>query len=245
MSGHIGRGWNPTAGFDTGNLPPSTSFNGYPNHPGAIPAYGQPHGFGFLGATMTNAYPFMSAGFSPVPGPPGSLGPIYTMPANGYQTPLPVIPGQPGGPRLPTAHPVVSDECPALNLQNSTGGMGCEPGYNYYFPAEHTKIHVIKSREPPWRPNSGWNFQFMAYHVPVQTTLSDLMKGFGANNPSPKNNRITQVIQGGNGRFYKDVTFCAKDKADMKLTLKEVGWDTSRTGRPGEKPVVWLWVTKD
>ncbi|KAK6855483.1 hypothetical protein PG995_007634 [Apiospora arundinis] len=35
----------------------------------------------------------------------------------------------------------------AANILNSTGGKGYQQGCNY-FPAQHTKIHVIKSREP-------------------------------------------------------------------------------------------------
>ncbi|KAK6855493.1 hypothetical protein PG995_007644 [Apiospora arundinis] len=38
------------------------------------------------------------------------------------------------------------------NFQNPTGGVGCEPGYNY-FPAQHTKIHVTnrETRAAPGR----------------------------------------------------------------------------------------------
>lgn len=241
MAANIGRGWNPATGWDNGGLPPGSSMGGYPSMPVPGSAYGSaPY-------PMNNPYTYPGALYpSPyMSGPPGSVGPVYTMPANGYQNPVPVIPGQPGGPRYPGPHPVVNFECPAINLQNSTGGMGCEPGYNYYFPAEHTKVHVIKSRDPPWRLPPGMNLQFAAYHVPVQTTLGDLMKGFGATNSSAKKNKITEVVEGGNSRWYKGVTFSGDSKDDMKKTLKDLGWDSSRTGRQGEKPVVWLWVTKD
>ncbi|KAK9769480.1 hypothetical protein SCAR479_13841 [Seiridium cardinale] len=234
MSTAIGRGWNPTSGYDAGGLPPGTSFAGmgFPAMPDS--------GYGY-GVCM----PFAAVAPTWVPGPPGSVGPVYTMNANGYQIPVPVVPGQPGGPRYPTAHPVVSSECPALNLQNSTGGMGCEPGYNYYFPAEHTKIHVLKSRDPPWRLAHATDLTFAAYHVPVQITLGDLMKGFGATNPTAKKNKITEITQGGSGQWYKGVTFSADDEDSMMMCLKDLGWDSSRTGRQGEKSVVWLWVTKD
>lgn len=237
MSTNIGRGWNPTAGWDSGSLPIGTGPVASHCYP---PGYVAPNiPWDPYGWTMA-AY-----GWNPVVGPPSSLGPVYTMPANGHQHPVPVFPGQPGGPRLPTAHPVVSNEAPALNMQNSTGGMGCEPGYNYYFPAEHTKIHVIRSRVPPWRLDPGSNVTFRAFHVPVNTRLDELMKGLGADNASAKKNRITEIVQGGNGRWYKGATFGGDDKDDMKREIKDVGWDVSRTGRSGEKPVVWIWVTKD
>ncbi|KAK6855486.1 hypothetical protein PG995_007637 [Apiospora arundinis] len=48
--------------------------------------------------------------------------------------------------RLPRAGPVLPS--PALDRdQNSTGDVGCEPGYNRS-PAQHTKIGDIKSRGP-------------------------------------------------------------------------------------------------
>lgn len=232
-----GRGWNPATGWDNGGLPPGSSMGGSPNIQTHSSAYGSAPN------PMSNPYTYPNPSY--MPGPPSSVGVVYTTPANGFQHPVPVIPGQPGGPRYPGPHPVVNPECPAINLQNSTGGMGCEPGYNYYFPAEHTKVHVIKSRDPPWRLPGGVNLQFAAYHVPVQTTLGDLMKGFGATNSTAKKNKITEVVEGGSSRWYKGVTFSAHEKDDMKKTLKDLGWDANRTGRMREKPVVWLWVTKD
>lgn len=220
----IARGWNPARGWDTGDLPAGTGFAG-----GAAPYAGLAY------SAMPASSPYTAAAYMPQP--------VYTMPANAYQAPVNVFPGQ--GYRYPTAHPAVNPECPGLNLQNSSGGAGCEPGYNYLFPAEHTKIHVIKSREAPWRLPPGMTLQFGAYHVPVLTTLGDLMKGFGATNASAKKNKITEVCQGGGGKWYKGVTFSADEKDDMKKSLKSLGWDKSRTGRQGEKPVIWLWVTKD
>jgi hypothetical protein len=37
--------------------------------------------------------------------------------------------------------------------------------------------------------------------------------------------------------------FSGEQKDDIEKTLKDVGWDKTRSGR--EKPVVWLWITKD
>ncbi|ORY68213.1 uncharacterized protein BCR38DRAFT_471830 [Pseudomassariella vexata] len=254
MSGFAG-GWNPASGWDAGGPPPVAGAGQAVN--GGVYGYGGGYGYPMptfgtgaidygtynLAGMMpgTNMMPQQSYG---VPGPPNGQGPVYTMNANGYSPAMPVFPGQP---RNLQPHPVVNPDVPALNLQNSTGGAGCEPGYNYYFPAEHTKLHVLKSREPPWRLPPSMSLAFCAYHVPVNTTLGDLMKGFGATNPTPRKNRITEVVQGGNGKWYKGITFCADDKDNMKNTLKELGWDRSRTGRTGvgEKPVVWLWVTKD
>ncbi|KAH6653337.1 hypothetical protein BKA67DRAFT_593294 [Truncatella angustata] len=246
MSAAIGRGWNPASGWDSGDLPPGLSpagVGGYVGIPGAPVATGPVSTMPFAG--MNGPYGYQASSFPYSPGPPAAVGPVYTWPANGFQHPLPVFPNQPGGPRYPSPHPVVSSDAPALNFQNSTGGMGCEPGYNYYFPSEHTKIHVIKSRDPPWRLPAGMSMNFEAYHVPVIVTLECLMNGFGATNPVAKKNKITEVCEGGNNRWYKGMTWSADDEDEMKKTLKELGWDNSRSGRPHEKPVIWIWVTKD
>ncbi|KAK1767391.1 hypothetical protein QBC33DRAFT_538201 [Phialemonium atrogriseum] len=131
-------------------------------------------------------------------------------------------------------------------MTNSTGGVGCEPGYNYFFPAEHTKLHVLRSPDsPPWQLPAHTSIPFYAVHAPVSTTLAELLEGLGATNRVPKKNRVAEVVQGGNGKWYKGVSFGEDSAKDMKRTLKEVGWDKSRTGLPGQKPVVYLYVTSD
>ncbi|KAI0409216.1 hypothetical protein F4802DRAFT_545869 [Xylaria palmicola] len=144
--------------------------------------------------------------------------------------------------RMPQPHPHVSFDCPGVNMVNSTGGAGCEPGYNYIFHDEHTKIHVFKTTEPPWRAPS-MNYSFAKFQVPTNTKIGELMLRFGAVNQNPQLNRITEVIEGGSGRWYRGMVFQGDQGADMNKTLKECGWDHSRSGR--EKAVVWLWITKD
>ncbi|KAK8875309.1 hypothetical protein PGQ11_005823 [Apiospora arundinis] len=235
-------GWNPRAGWDSGNGNHGSRGNsgGAPVPSNGIPILNNgislPHGYNPVNAVPMYGYPQVT-----MPGQPFAQGPIYSMPANGYQHPVPVFQEQ--GPSFPHPHPVVALESAAANFQNSTGGVGCEPGYNYYFPAQHTKIHVIKSRDPPWRLAAGMSMHFGAYHVPCNTTLGDIMKGFGATNADAKKNRITEVNPGGNGGWYKGVTWTGDDRDKMALTLKDVGWDPKRSGRAGEKPVVWIWVT--
>ncbi|KXJ90030.1 hypothetical protein Micbo1qcDRAFT_227070 [Microdochium bolleyi] len=230
-----GQGWNPRWGWDAASN--SSSPFGVGGGGGGMP-YGYPPPVYYGTASGIPSIPPMHPG-----GPGGGQGPTYVFGSN--QPPLPVFPSQPGGARLPNPHPVVSHETPALNMTNSTGGVGCEPGYNYYFPALHTKIHVIKSQSPPWRLPAGMSLHFGAYHVPTSTTVAELLKGFGATNSAAKKNRVTEVVQGGNGKWYKGLTIAGDDKDDLKKGLKELGWDHTRTGRQGEKPVVWLWITRD
>ena len=128
---------------------------------------------------------------------------------------------------------------------NSTGGVGCEPGYNYFFPKDHAKIHILKSATPPWQCAPYAQVQFNAVHVPCNVTLGELLKGFGCNNPSPKRNVVYEVVSGGGGRWYKGICFSGDMKDAMKKTIAEVGWDETRTGQPGGKPVVCLYFTKD
>ncbi|KAI0887074.1 uncharacterized protein GGS22DRAFT_159330 [Annulohypoxylon maeteangense] len=225
----FGEGWNPQFGVDPNANPRrlvGPTFAGASNNAGYF----------------MNRGPFAQPASGTIPGP-NNQGPVYVIPQNGYNHPVPMFPGQEN--RLPNPHPVVNMDAPSLNLTNSTGGVGCEPGYNYFFPPEHTKLHVIKSSTAPWRLPEGMSMHFGAYHVPVNTTLAELLVGFGAVNPCPKKNRITEVIQGGNGKWYRGVTFSGDKETTMSQTLRDMGWDRTRTGRPGEKPVIWLWITKD
>ncbi|KAI1647489.1 uncharacterized protein F4817DRAFT_358578 [Daldinia loculata] len=229
----FGNGWHPQFGPDqTANANANPSFGNVV--PGVV--YTGSSGYSYLPNQGISGLPG-----GVVPGP-NNQAPVYVIPQNGYNHPVPVFPSQ--GPRLPNPHPVVNLDAPALNLNNSTGGVGCEPGYNYFFPPEHTKLHVVKSSTAPWRLPEGMSMNFGAYHVPVNTTLAELLVGFGALNPCPKKNKVTEVIQGGNGKWYRGVTFSG-DSESMTKTLRDLGWDRSRTGRTGEKPVIWLWITKD
>lgn len=198
-------------------------------------------------------------GFQPQPfsgfGGPGSQQPWFSPVATSSQTsPFPMWNApqatqgfftQGGGTHGPTSQPIINPALPAANMTNSTGGVGCEPGYNYFFPAEHVKIHVFRTGStPPWQLPANFSAPFYAVHVPVNTTIGDLLKGFGATNPNPQKNKVVELHQGGNGRWYKGMSFRGdKDKA-MEKTLSSVGWDSTRTGLPGGKPVVYLYVTK-
>ncbi|KLU90903.1 hypothetical protein MAPG_09428 [Magnaporthiopsis poae ATCC 64411] len=149
-----------------------------------------------------------------------------------------------GRPQYP--YPVISADSPSANLTNSTGGVGCEPGYGYFFPPEHTKIHFLKTGPtPPWQLPPGTHIEFTATHVPCNITIGELLKGFGANNPNPQLNVVTEVICTGNGNWYKGMSFVSEVPGDMAKTLKSVGWDSTRNGLPGGSPVVYLYITKD
>ncbi|RYP33322.1 hypothetical protein DL767_004817 [Monosporascus sp. MG133] len=206
------------------------------------PSFGWDH-------SRANAPPQMSApngaylGLFGVQPPFPMQGPSFVIPQNGFMHPLPVFPGQAA--RFPNPRPAIDPEYPATYMSNSTGGIGCEPGYNLFHPPEYTKVHIIKSRTAPWQNPPGMALSFGAFHIPTSVALGDILKGFGANNGNPKKNRITEVTQGHNGRWYKGVTISGDDRDQVSKTLKQMGWDRSRTGRAGEKPVVWLWITKD
>ena len=184
-------------------------------------------------ATYPTSYP-LPAG-SPLP-----PGPIYAHQPNGAhaayaRTPQPTAPQQP-----PTL--------PATQLRNTAGGTGCEPGYNYFFPPSHTKIHVFKSSTPPWRlgsRSSTAHIPFHAVHVPTGTTLAEILRGFGCDNPNPKKNRCYEIVQGGGGRWYKGMSFGGDDRDVGRKTIREIGWDETRNGQPGGKPVVCIYLTKD
>jgi hypothetical protein len=224
-------GFNPRWGRDDGIQPPHGG--GYVPQPGVYGAAPAAQGYGYMPQPQAPGYYY----------PPGATGmPAQSPAASGYT----YISGMGGGTRHPQPYPIVNPDLPAANMTNSTGGVGCEPGYNYFFPLETTKVHVIKSGStPPWELPRHFSVPFHACHVPVTTTVGDLLKGMGATNPVAKKNKVWEVVQGGNGKWYKGIGYCADDGPAMEKTLKEIGWDGSRTGNPGGKPVVYLYITKD
>lgn len=195
---------------------------------------------------IENAHALLGMYGSQQPPPPYPQGyaqgmPMQTMPQNGISHPVPFTPGQ--GARYPNPAPLHDPNCPAATMINSTGGVGCEPGYNMFFAPEYTKIHILKSDTAPWNIPPGMEMRFGAFQVPCNTLLVDIFKGFGAINPKARKNRITEVLSGHSGKWYKGMTVTGEDKEMMEKTIKEIGWDGSRTGRAYEKPVVYLWIT--
>ncbi|KAI3318095.1 hypothetical protein HD806DRAFT_549431 [Xylariaceae sp. AK1471] len=227
MAGSLpGRGgWSARFGWDSegGPLPDSQAYG--TAAPAGMP-YGGVGAGGFAPPVNQVAY-----------GQPQA--PVYQYPPYGYYGANDYNRDQ----RPPQPHPRVSSDVPGMNMVNSMGGAGCEPGYNYIFHHEHTKIHVFRSSTPPWRAPAHMNFSFAKFHVPTNTTLAELMVRFGATNPCAKKNKVAEVIEGGNGKWYRGNIFSGDEKDAVQQTLKEIGWDRSRTGRG--KPVVWLWITKD
>ncbi|KAM3549016.1 hypothetical protein MY1884_008929 [Beauveria asiatica] len=255
-------GWNPVTGRDNHGGRPNFA----PQGGGPMPAQGQayiPHvggpGFNFgmpppfAGCPGMGAYggymaaPPPGAGFFP---PAGTMPPPPTqIPSAGFYAPQ-SFSHQPNGtgnilPRQPQPYPHIDPTMPAAQMTNSSGGVGCEPGYNYFFPAEHTKAHIFKTSTPPWQLPPTAQIPFKATHIPCTTTMAELLKGFGCTNPVAKKNKCFEVIGGGSGKWYKGLAICGDDKDMMKKTIKEVGWDMTRTGNPHEKPIVCLWFCKD
>ncbi|KFA69766.1 hypothetical protein S40285_06009 [Stachybotrys chlorohalonatus IBT 40285] len=248
-------GWNPVTGRDSTGSRPVAAPYGTPL-PGVgqayIPHFGGPansfglspafppwqnitYGSTFIGAAPPNPYahpsfqaPMVQTGAYTVP-------PGYAYQPNGAGNMLP---------RQTQPYPSIDPATPAAQMTNSTGGTGCEPGYNYFFPPEHTKIHVFRSTTAPWQLPAHSQITFAAYQVSSDMTLEKLLKGSGCNNPSPKKNFCYEIHNAGNGKWSKGMVVNGADKDKMKKTLREVGWDSTRTGRPGEPPVVCLWFVK-
>ncbi|KAH7322702.1 hypothetical protein B0I35DRAFT_407152 [Stachybotrys elegans] len=232
-------GWNPLIGRDGSNGP---GFQGAATL-GPNQAY-IPHGAG----------PGYSFGWQPYHHPWANVtyGTTYigaTGPPTGYPAPQ-EFSYQPNGAgnvfaRGPQGYPGIDPTMPAAQMGNSSGGTGCEPGYNYFFPADHTKVHVFRSDIAPWRMPAHAQVSFSAVHIPCSTTLAELLKGFGCTNPVPKKNRCYEIMSGGGGRWYKGLEVSGADKDMMRRAIRDLGWDQTRSGRPGEKPVVCLWFVKN
>lgn len=239
-------GWNPMSGRDSRGTRP----NGAPIGGAPIPTQGQPYipyvgGPGYNFGVVPNPYNFVYAAGA------AYAQPAYVVPQGpvaGFQTPL-AYANQPNGNgnilgRSAQPHPHIDTQMPAAQMTNSTGGVGCEPGYNYFFPAQHTKVHVFKSEVPPWQLDANAQIPFIASHVPTSTKLGDLLKGFGCTNPNPKKNKCFEIYSGGNGKWYKGYSFNGDEDKEIEKTMDEVGWTPDRTGSEDGKPVVCLWFCK-
>jgi hypothetical protein len=212
-----GRGYNTFHGFDIGPPPP-----GFPP--------GQPTGMPF------------SAFFPPQAS--------FALPQPTFAQPMPaaLFPQGWGGLPNPATAPLRNGGFPGIHLRNHTGGVGLPPGYDYAFPREHTKIHVFKTGPtPPWQQTL-WSWDgtnHVKLLVPCTTTVKELMQNLGCTNSDANKNKLHEIQEAGNGRWVKGITISGSDKDRVKKQIAEFGWDKSRTGAPGERPVVWLWCTKD
>lgn len=228
-----------------------------PNPPTSRQPWGAGWGYGF---GFGSGYPAQPAGYYPAlyqqqqyyyntygrPNfMPGQGGYMMTGPGGGYTTNSANPTQFANTGQAPAGNPVINTSIPAVNMTNSTGGVGCEPGYNYFFPPEHTKVHVLQTgAEAPWQMPANFTMPFHACHVPVNTTIGQLLKGFGACNPDAEMNKVFECHPGGNGRWYKGLMFRGDNVDDMAKTMKDVGWDQKRNGLPGGRPVVSLYIVK-
>jgi hypothetical protein len=138
--------------------------------------------------------------------------------------------------------PIPDHGFPGINFKNIHGGLDMEDGYNYIFPSEHCKIHVIVSRRPPWE-NASCPWEKKCFNVPTGITVKELMQGFGCTNPDPAKNCLTEVSQGADGTWYKGITVKGSEEKQMKKRIEEIGWNAKRNGQ--DQDFVWLYFTKD
>lgn len=181
-------------------------------------------------------------GIAPVPGYPGlpmmSGGLVPGMGIAGLSGP-----GPSGASWQQIGHSVNNGDTPGINFKNPTGGIGLEPGYNYIFPDEHCKVHVLKTRVPPWQLEGSEQIEFQAHMVPTCVTLQTLLDQFGCNNKDKGKNTCYEVSQGGGGKWYKGLTVKGDKDELMKKRVGDMGWGGKRNGE--DQDVVWLYFTKD
>jgi hypothetical protein len=253
-------GWNPLTGHDPTGARPAGSPYGYtvrtPNQP-FIPRSGGPGQTFGIPTSLLSPYMTYTTNPATVPPPPHIQQQMYSYPpvthglvAPGVYAPQWSYTYQPNGagnflPRQAHQTPAIDPTVPALNFTNSSGGVGCEPGYNYWFSPANTKLHFFQTTTAPWHLPETAQIPFKALHVPVTVTFAELFRGTGCTNPTPKKNRVYEVISAGGGRWYKGLEVTGADKDMLKKPIRDVGWDETRTGLPNEKPAVCLWLCKD
>lgn len=71
------------------------------------------------------------------------------------------------------------------------------------------------------------------------------MQNLGCINGDAKKNKMYELVEVGSGKWSKGLSFSGDEKDKVKQVISEYGWDGTRTGNAGERPVVWLYCTKD
>lgn len=234
LSPMAGRGFNTFHGIDTGPPPPNIQQ--------------QPYQYG-MGYAQQPLYP----GTAMMPPTGSAYNQPYQMYPTGpfssfqqyYQSSNFVYPA-------PGAHPAwpqpQNSDFPGTSFRNPSGGVGLPPGYDYLFSAEHTVLHCFKptTQTPPWQTNYNPydHSKFCKMFAPTNMTVGELIGKLGLNNKDAKKNIIHEVIEKGNGAWAKGLSINGSDKDRCKKKLADFGWDGKRTGIPGQRPVVWLWLQR-
>ncbi|KAI9745877.1 MAG: hypothetical protein M1818_000558 [Claussenomyces sp. TS43310] len=170
--------------------------------------------------------PGIPVGLPAMPPPPAE--PAYGGLPPAYPQPVPAPPPNDGG-------------RPGMHVPNHLGGVGVPPGYSYLAPTENCAVHILGGDVPPWESQNPRVLE--PFIVPTNTTIKDLMKGFGCDNLNPIKNVLTEVTQAGNGVWKRGLEIKGNNIDRMKKTIGEMGWTKERNGR--DEDFVWLWLQKD
>lgn len=71
------------------------------------------------------------------------------------------------------------------------------------------------------------------------------MQNLGCTNPEAKLNKLYEVVEAGAGKWARGLSVKGDMKDMVKKEIRALGWDKTRSGGPGERPIVWLYCTKD
>lgn len=220
-----GRGYNPIHGYDMGAAPP-TAFSTYGSHASVQ-----------TGQFTLRGWPSIA---------PRIIPPYYLSPIPGAVLNFFSFPGLGAGGSAEITHPMppsmtLSSQLPSTNLGSSQGSMGLEAGYNYFFSEKNTKLNILLCKTAPWNMPYRAKIPFHLVQVPTNTTIAELLKGLGATGPDKKKNKVFEIQEGGNGKWYKGQSF-SEDDDDAVKTLEQVGWNHKRGS---SQPPVWLWIVKE
>lgn len=262
MAANYASGFNMLHGYDTGPPPPTNRLPSFPTAPPVFQPFSSFPGFEIPTQPMFAAPP----GFAAAPFPSFPLYPGFGF--SGYGQPQPVMqpnipPGYPpnihlrnhtGGVGLPPGYDYAF---PTEHCKIHVFKTGATPPWqrtmNSLDPATHVKLFVpcnvrrsapLRSRSPSPFPMLISPFYDSKLTNP-QTTVKELMQNLGCTNPDAKKNKLYEVQEAGGGRWVRGLSIMGDNKDKVKKLISELGWDKTRTGGPGERPVVWLYLTKD
>ncbi|KZF21757.1 hypothetical protein L228DRAFT_269213 [Xylona heveae TC161] len=194
-----------------------------------IPPYGWSTNNNYMNVMGTPSAP--SFGYGALPFSFYSAGCVFPQPL--YPSPVPPFAALPEIPQPPK--PVAENLLPpGIDLEETP----IDGSANYLFPKKHTLIHVVLGNHHPWE-KPGQEFNFAIMRVPTSMTVKDVIHQLGATTGDNAKNGITEVLELGDGRWLKGISFFAADKKSEK-PIADFGWDEKRG--PGGLSPIWLAV---
>lgn len=107
-------------------------------------------------------------------------------------------------------------------------------------------LKITRCTTKPWGEESTIIDDKSFLNITMSTTdkLSDLMGVLGLKSQFPTKHILFEITKSTSGGWCKGMEYHTLDRYQGRM-LRELGWDETRTGNQGERPLVYLWVCEE